>query len=54
MQIFLTQSSQRHFKQFPDKFHDAGRLGLARAGDVQRPNTVLLEEFGNNRLYRLK
>lgn len=37
---------QRGFEQFLDKFSDAGGLGLARAGDVQRPNAVLLEEFG--------
>jgi len=45
---------QRGFEQFPDKFPDAGRLGLVRASDVQHPNVVLLEEFGNNRLHRLK
>jgi hypothetical protein len=37
--------SQDSFKQFGDKFSDAGRLGFARTGDVQNANFVSLDEF---------
>jgi hypothetical protein len=41
----LSSSRQSGFEQFCNKLSDAGRLGFARASDVERANVVPFQEF---------